>query len=254
MLRDELITYLFNNQSHLLAESMATWLASSRRFSAFVTTFRAKIRKKLHATTEIQSLLDLRLELETAYLLLQERSLNLVYEPSPIGQIRGPDFAVTCTTSTVFLIEVTRLRTVRESTRDLAQSQRLALPLAAAPVRSPTGEWLADMVCSKLGQLLPRRGNILLVGVESPSLTQDSLRGAMRRLQQGVERNDPTILPRYRFRDRADFFQQYERLSELLVRGPHSQAGEPLISWVNPQAKYALPNRVRKVLYRSLSI
>jgi len=66
MLMDELLSYLFNGQPHRLAMPMATWLASSRRFTAFVATFRTKIRKKLRATQEIESLLDLRLELETA--------------------------------------------------------------------------------------------------------------------------------------------------------------------------------------------
>lgn len=230
MLTDELLTYLFNGQSHLLATPMATWLASSRRFTAFVTTFSAKIRKKLHATQEVESLLDLRLELETAYLLLQERSLSLVYEPLPIGQLRGPDFAVTFTTSTLFMIEVTRLRMVQDA-----------------------GERLTDMVRSKLGQLRPQRRNILLVGVEAPGFTQDTLRAAMLQLQQRVERNDAAVVQRHGFRDRADFFRHYQRLSELLVRGPHLQAGEPVIGWVNPQAKYPLPSKVRTVLYRSLN-
>jgi hypothetical protein len=231
MIIDELQTYLFDGQSHPLATQMATWLASSRRFTAFVTTFRTKIRKKLRATQEPESLLDLRLELETAYLLLQERSFSLVYEPLPIGQSRGPDFAVTFTTSTVFMIEVTRLRMVQE-------------------IR----ERLADMVCSKLGQLRPQRRNILLVGVEASGLTQDILNAAMLNLQQRAERNDVTVVQRYGFRDRSDFFHHYQRLSELLVRGPSLQAGEPVLGWVNLQAKYPLPSKVRTVLYRSFNI
>ena len=254
MLIDELLTYLFNGQSHLLTTPMATWLASSRRFTAFVTTFRTKIRKKLRATQEIESLLDLQLELETAYLLLQERSLSLVYEPQLGGQLRSPDFAVTFTTSVLFMVEVTRLRMGQDSTRDLAQAQGQAPPPPAAPIRSLVGERLADMVCSKLGQLLPQRRNILLVGVETPCLTQDTLRAAMLHLQQRAERNDATVVQGPGFRDRADFFHHYQRLSELLVRGPHLQAGEPVIGWVNPQAKYPLPSKVRTALYRSHSV
>ncbi|MBC7776746.1 MAG: hypothetical protein H7246_15030 [Phycisphaerae bacterium] len=246
MLIDELLTYLFDGKPHLLATPMATWLASSRRFTAFINTFHNKIRKKLRATQEMERLLDLRLELETAYLLLQERSLSLVYEPPTGAQSRGPDFAVTYTTSTFFMVEVTR---------GLAQAQEMAPPLQTDPIhpRSLAGEWLADMVCSKLSQLLPKHTNILLVGVESPSLTQDSLRAAMLNLQQRAERNDASVVQRNGFRDRAHFFQHYQRLSELLVRGPHLQAGEPVIGWVNPQAKYPLPGKVRTVLYRSLN-
>ena len=245
MLIDELLKYLFDGKPHLLAAPMATWLASSRRFTAFVNTFRNKIRKKLRSTQEMERLLDLRLELETAYLLLQERSLSLVYEPPTGGQSRAPDFAVTYTTSTSFMVEVTR---------GLAQAQELEPPPQVAPIRSLAGEWLADMVCSKLSQLLPKHTNILLVGVESPWLTQDSLRAAMLNLQQRAERNDAAIVQRNGFRDRAHFFQHYQRLSELLVRGPRLQADEPLIGWVNPQAKYPLSGKVRTVLYRSLNI
>src|SRR5512144_1502703 len=99
MLVDELLTYLFDGQAHLLYTPMATWLASSRRFAAFVTAFRTKIRKKLRARQDIEGLLDLQLELETAYLLLQERSFSLKYEPQLGGKVRGPDFAVTYTSS-----------------------------------------------------------------------------------------------------------------------------------------------------------
>jgi len=227
---DELLTYLFDGQLHLLATPMATWLASSRRFTAFVTTFSTKIRKKLRATQGPESLLDLRLELETAYLLLQEPALSVVYEPLPIRQVRGPDFAVTFTTSTLFMLEVTRLRMIQD-----------------------IEERLADLVCSKLAQLRPQRSNVLLVGVEAQSLAPDNLRAAMLQLQQRAERADASFMQRYGFRDRADFFQHYQRLSELLVRGSQLQAGEPVIGWVNPQAKHPLPSKVRTALYRSHS-
>ncbi|HEY2982100.1 MAG TPA: hypothetical protein VGJ22_13030 [Anaerolineales bacterium] len=230
MLIDELMTYLFDGQPHLLAGPMAGWLASSRRFTAFVTEARTKIRKKLRTTQETESLLDLQLELETAHLLLQERPLSIVYEPQLGGPLRAPDFAVTFTTSALFMLEVTRVRTLQG---------------AAHP---QVGKQLADMVCSKLGQLLPQRINILLAGVQAPGLDEGSLRAAMLDLQQRAERNDPGVVQRHGFRDRADFFNHYQRLSEVLVRGP---AGEPVIGWVNPQAKYPLPARVRTALYKS---
>lgn len=245
MLTDELLTYVFDGQSHPLAQPMATWLASSRRFTAFVTTFQDKIRKKLRATQDQESLLDLRLELETAYVLLQERPLSLVYEPEQPRHARGPDFAVTFTTSLTLMVEVTRLRAE-------AQEQTRATPAPNTVLTIPLiGVRVADTICSKLGQLLPRRSNVLLVGVEALHLTHSDLSAAMLHIQQRAERNDSTFLQRYRFRDRADFFHHYQRLSEILVRGPHLQAAEPLVVWVNPQAKYPLPSKVRTVLYHS---
>ncbi len=255
MLIDELLIYLFDGQSHLLAPPIASWLASSRRFTAFVTTFRDKIRKKLRATQELEGLLDLRFELETAYLLLQERRLSLVYEPQHRGQSRRPDFAVTFTTSVVFMVEVTRLRTVQDRASLLTGEQAIAPPApSAAPMHSLEGDRLADTICSKLGQLLPQHSNVLLVGVEVPHMTYNDLRTVMLRLQQRAEHNDSTLLQRHRFRDRADFFHQYQRLSEMLVRRPHLSLGEPMIVWVNPQAKRPLPTKVRTVLYRSHTI
>ena len=99
------------------------------------------------------------------------------------------------------------------------------------------------MVCTKLGQLPPQRSNVLLVGVEGLRLTQDTLRAAMLHLQQRAERNEAAYLQRHRFRDRADFFGHHQRSSELLVRGPDLQADEPVIGWINPQAKYPLPGK-----------
>lgn len=240
MLIDELLTYLFNGQSHLLAGPMATWLTSSRRFTAFVTTFRDKIRKKLRTTQDHETLYDLRLELETAYLLLQERTLNLSYEPEQSKQVRSPDFAVTFTTSLTFMVEVTRLRAAPSS------DNALTLPLE--------GERLADAICSKLGQFLPKRSNVLIVGMDIPRITQSDLQAVMLRIQQRAERNDSAFWQRYEFRDRADFFHHYQRLSEVLVRGSKLQVKEPMVVLINPQAKYPLPGKVRTVLYRSLNI
>ena len=240
MLTDELLTYLFNGQAHLLAGPMATWLTSSRRFTAFVTTFRDKIRKKLRTIQDHETLYDLRLELETAYLLLQERTLNLSYEPEQSKQVRSPDFAVTFTTSLTFMVEVTRLRAAPSS------DNALTLPLE--------GERLADAICSKLGQFLPKRSNVLIVGMDIPRITQSDLQAVMLRIQQRAERNDSAFWQRYGFRDRADFFHHYQRLSEVLVRGSKLQVKEPVVASINPQAKYPLPGKVRTVLYRSLNI
>src|SRR5688572_28782839 len=145
---EELHTYLFDGKPHLLAESLKTWLSSSRRFTAFAGTFRDKIRKKVRIAQDTETLYDLRLELETAYLLLRERSLNLDYEPEHSRQSRSPDFAVTFTTSLTFMVEVTRLRAVQGS--DISQTV------------SSESDRLTDAICSKLGQLLPQCCNILI--------------------------------------------------------------------------------------------
>jgi hypothetical protein len=239
MFTDELLTYLFDGGPHTLTEPMGAWLGSSRRFTAFVDTCRDKIRKKIRVTQEEETLLDLRLELETAYLLLREKSLSLAYEPQLAERVRSPDFAVTYTTSLTFSLEVTRLRSNPRSAEEQASGTNII------------GERLADAVCSKLGQLIHQQSNVLLAGVETLTLTQEEVRAAMLRVQQRVERSDPAFFQRYRFRDRADFFRCYQRLSEILVRETDSQNGGSFIAWVNPQGKIPLPSKVRTVLYRS---
>jgi hypothetical protein len=245
MLVDELLAYIFNEPSHILAQPMATWLAASRRFTAFTTTFRDKIRKKIRTTQDEESLLDLWLELETAYRLLQEKRLSLEYEPLQSGKTRSPDFAVTFTTSLTFMVEVTRLRAEQKNTEAQAQIANL---IPATPL---IDERLADTICDKLGQLLPQRSNVLLVGVEALSLTDSDLYATMIHIQQRAERNEAAFWQRYGFRDRSDFFRYYQRLSEVLVRGKDLEEVGQTAVCSNPQAKHPLPSKVRTALYRS---
>jgi hypothetical protein len=255
MASDELLGYLFDGQPHLLAQPMAAWLDSSRRYAAFVNAFRDKIRKKLRTTQDQESLLDLRLELETAYLLLQESRLSLVYEPQQAERIRAPDFSVTYTTSFTFMLEVTRLRADQKSTSVGVQEQNPPTqPSNTAPAIPPLAERVAESLCSKLSQLASQRSNVLLLGVDDLSLAQSDLRAMMVRLQQRAERNEPLFLQRYRFRDRTDFFHQYQRLSEVLVRASDRQSTDQAVAWANPQARQPLPSRVRTALYRSHGI
>jgi len=242
MLINELISYLFDGQHHLLAEPMATWLTSSRRFTAFVNAQHTKIRKKLRVAQGQENLRDLQLELETAYLLLRERSLSLAYEPQHPELGRSPDFAVSFTTSLVFMVEVTRLRTAQAN---------LMPGIQETPGGPLLNDRFTDMLCSKLGQLLPQRSNLLLVGVEASLLASHEVSSTMLRLQQRAETNDSTVIRKHGFRDRADFFDHYQRLSGLLIRGIPLQTGETVIFWDNPQTKYPLPSKVRTALARS---
>lgn len=244
MLTDELLRYIFDEQSHPLAKPTEFWLTSSRRFTNFVITFRDKIRKKLRTIRDPQGILDLQLELETAYLLLQERSLSLLYEPQRSEKLRHPDFAVTYTTSLTFMVEVTRMQTGQKNTMD-------ARPNSGT---STLEEHISDTICSKLGQLFTQRSNVLILGIEKSDISGNELRMAMLRIQKRVEGNDLNFLRRYQFRDRSEFFQHYQRLSEILVRESRLQGFESSIPWVNPQAKYPLPARVRTALYRSHTI
>ena len=89
------------------------------------------------------------------------------------------------------------------------------------------------------------------MGAEDLHLTHDELRDSMLRLQKRAEGNDASIVQRYGFRDRADFFNRYQRLSGILVRRIPLQAGDSAVLWDNPQAKHSLPAKVRTALVRS---
>lgn len=241
MLTEELLTYIFDGTPHSLSAEMAKWLAKSRRYTEFVTTFRDKIRKKLRTTPDPENLLDLRMELETAYLLLQERRLTVAYEPLPAREARSPDFGVTYTSSLTFMVEVTRLRAAT------------SIEAATSSTTPTIDERLVDTICGKLGQLLAAQSNVLLIGMEAEVLSALDLEATMRHIRQRAERNDPTFFQRTHFRARADFFRHYPRLSEILVRATHDITGAPRV-WVNPQAKQPLPSKVRTALYRSHTI
>ncbi|HWQ84249.1 MAG TPA: hypothetical protein VN363_06765, partial [Anaerolineales bacterium] len=67
--------------AHLLAGELLAWMERSPRFTAFVESYRNKIRKKLRLIRQPEAALDLRSELEAAYRLLADRRLELAYEP-----------------------------------------------------------------------------------------------------------------------------------------------------------------------------
>jgi hypothetical protein len=101
---------------------------------------------------------------------------------------------------------------------------------------------------------LAQHSHLLVVGAEDPRLTCDELHALMLHLQQRAEGSDATVVQRYGFRDRADFFNRYQRLSALLVREIPLQASEPVILWDNPQTKYPLPAKIRTALIRSHTV
>ena len=105
MTLDDLHTYLFSGEPHPLAPQRMSWLGTSRRFANLVSATKSKVRKKLRAAHDPESAADLLLEFETAFLLLQERSFSLEYEPQLQGQPRQPDFAVSFTIHSTFMLE-----------------------------------------------------------------------------------------------------------------------------------------------------
>lgn len=255
MTRDQLLRVLFDDDgAHPLAATVEAYVVASRRFTAFLTAFASKVRKKLRGARDHDSVRDLALELETAYLLLRERAFSLEYEPRRERRVRGPDFAVAFTTSSEFMVEVTRLRSAGVQPWVAAAAPASTGASTADPVSPGTGDRLIGAVSSKLGQLLPGATNLVIVGVEAAGERPDDLGAAMRRLQQRAERDDGSVLVRHGHRSRSEFFRRYERLSGVLVReAPYAGVDAPLL-WTNPRARVPLTNKVRKGLERSHAV
>lgn len=235
--QNELLAYLFDRKPHRLTQPLAQWMLASPRFQAFVETYRDKIRKKIRVTKGPASVLDLQAELATAYWLLRERRFTVEYEKCGAAQTRCPDFSVTYTTSFSFNVEVTRMHSSPPTGTN------------TAPTHEPgdTGR-LADIVCGKLGQMLANSINMLVIVTELEQLDNLDLTQLMAQLKQRAEQHDPRILGRHGFRDPADFFKHYLRLSAVAVRDMQPDRGT--VVWVNTEAKHPLPNPIRTIVQK----
>ncbi|MCB9076403.1 MAG: hypothetical protein H6631_02325 [Anaerolineaceae bacterium] len=241
MVTQETLNYLFDDRPHGLKPSLTHWLNASPRFADFVATHRDKIRKKIKGIHEADGFLDLRAELETAYRLLQEKRFDLAYEPYSQGTGRGPDFAVTFRTRITFNVEVTRMR--------LTKGEGNEGPLPFNPPYE--SRRMAEIVSSKLRQMLPSMMNLLVVVADDQVMCELDVGRVMNRLKQRAEQKEPQLFQRHRFRDPADFFKYYYRLSGVWLRSSgQPETGPCPILWLNNQTKHPLPAPICTILQR----
>ena len=245
-MNEQLLGYLFDDKPHILAAPMSRWIGLSRRFKAFATTYRDKIRKKIRVTQSDAGIKDLEVELETAYWLLQEQRFAVAYEPYGSQKTRGPDFAVTFKSIT-FNVEVTRI-----GSREMEGT--LPAPEAATtPWLDPqqVGGRLMDTVYDKLGQMRPGMINVLIVVTDGDIARVLDINQAMARLKERAERKEASLFGRYGFVNTAGFFKYYLRLSGVLVRTAAKQDRTAhSILWANNQAKHSIPGPIRTILQR----
>lgn len=238
----ETLAYLFDHKPHVLAPLLTSWMRELPRFAEFVATHRDKIRKKIRGIDSADGFQDLRAELETAYLLLQEKRFTLAYEPYGQGRGRGPDFAVTFRTRITFNVEVTRMRS---SNRERNESE----PVLFDP--QVEGRRLADIVGSKLHQMVPGMMNLLVIMADEQRMCELEMGKVMNGFKQRAEQKEPQLFQRYNFRDTADFFKYYQRLSAVLLKSTGQPvAGKCPLFWLNNQTKHPLPAPVGTILQR----
>jgi hypothetical protein len=211
---NELLAHIFEGNTHFLALAFNQWVKSSKPFRAFAVTYRSKIRKKLRGIKTEEELKDLYFELETAYLLLQERRFVVDYEKYAAERQRAPDFSVVFRTVTPFNVEVTRLRAIESA-------------VISAKIM--------DAICEKIGQLPPSVINVLMLASETV-VTEHDLVGAMTRLRELAERKDAAFFSRRGLQNINDFHKQFRRLSAIICRSLSNHA-----IWVNPVTKHPVP-------------
>jgi hypothetical protein len=228
----DLDDYLFDGglpgQPQRLSETLLQWMDTSPRFTAFVETYRDKIRKKLRVTRDPESSLDVGAELEVAYCLLQDRRLAVAYEPYASAKGRGPDFAVTYRANLVFNIEVARLR-VEES--------------GAAGLQLPRKEErILRVLLDKLGQMQPGMGNLLVIHTREELARSIDLDRLMQEIKIRVEGRDPAFYAGTRYSGPAAFYKDFLHLSGVLLWAPAVQL------WVNKQARPGLPGKILRLV------
>jgi hypothetical protein len=229
----DLNAYLFEGQPHLLSGALMQWMEASSRFTAFVETYRDKIRKKIRINRELESTLDLRGELEVAYCLLSDRRLEVAYEPYASAGRRSPDFAVTYRANLVFNLEVARMR--------LEENEVSGIDLLRKEER------LLRILLYKLGQMQPGIANLLVIHTREEAARAIDLDRFMQVVKTRVEGREAAFYAASRYASPAAFYKDFLRLNGILLW----TAGAQL--WVNKQARPGLPEKVLR-LVRSLAV
>lgn len=225
---DALLEYIFDSKKPALYVEFENWVRASRRFRAFATEYRTKIRAKVRNARDESNLNDLRAELETALLLLRAEPFTIEYETYAASKQRGPDFTVTFKTHTPFNVEVRRIRNV-----ELGEQETDARITK-----------LLTVLCDKVGQMPPSIINLLWLTYER-DISESDLKRAVMALLQLAERKDRDFFARRGFHSVADFFKQYRRLSGIVLRQKDKN-----VLWLNPLAQHTLPLEIAKIIPR----
>ncbi len=225
---DELFDAIFDGMRPAFYAEFEGWVRESRRYRAFASSYRVKIRAKLKNAHDDGGLDDVRAELEAAALLLRETRFTLEYETYAALKQRGPDFTVTFKTHIPFNVEVRRMRGV-----DLDEES------AAARM-----DKLTAVLCDKVGQMPPGIVNLLWLTAERP-LSQDDVIQTMATLRQLAEHKNEDFFTRRGFRSAADFLKQCRHLSGIVLHQPDEN-----VLWLNSLARHAVPPAIVNAIQR----
>jgi hypothetical protein len=236
----ELLAFLCEDLSYEGVSILTPWITESRRFHAFVVENRAKIRKKLRTARSRESLRSVLLELEVARHFVMDRRCVVEYERYGQGRVRSPDLTVIFRERSLVNLEVTQIQERRVETSDWDGK-------------------LVDVVCHKLGQMMPDCFNLLVVARQGASSGGDlssvgtfiaeDIEVALKRMKEQIECRDGDRLSRFGFADPSSFFKQFQWLSGIAVwERPKRETGQGPGLWNNPQARRPLPKEIASLL------
>ncbi len=230
----DLSEYLFEGKQHLFSGTLLRWMETSSRFTAFVDTYRDKIRKKIRVVHDPQSILDLRGELEVAYRLLNDRRLDVTYEPYASAKRRSPDFAVTYRANLNFNIEVARIRAEASENGEIDISRK--------------EERIVHVLLDKLEQMQPGMGNLLVIEAQPEVAQSIDLSRLMQEVKSRVEGKDSSFFAVSRYTSPAAFYKDFLHLSGIVLKGSGAQL------WINKQARPELDEKALRLVSSLLSI
>jgi hypothetical protein len=200
-----------------LADEIGAWLVASPRFRSFADANRDKIRKKLRTAGNDAARGDVRAELEVARQLLEDRRIELAFEPR--GSVGGgPDFAVTYRDHHAFDLEVTRPR------RDLDEHA------------------VGGTLLVKLRQLPPAVPNAVLIVARAGGISRIDIGAAVRAIRARADAKDEAYFTRRAFEGTRQFYDRFLRLGAVVVWNA-SGAGGAATAWRNPSARIPVPER-----------
>lgn len=223
---DALLEPIFGGYESSLTADVRARAEASRRYQAFLETYQTKIRAKLRGVADAEGRLDLRAELEAAWLLLNEPRFTLEYEKHAAGKGRSPDFTVTYRTHTPFNVEVRRLRPPEANDRETT----------ARPGK------LMEVLADKTGQLPPGNCNVLWLAAEDGTTVED-VQQALAALRALAERKDDAAFARRGFRHATDYLRRANQLSAILIHGSDENS-----LWLNRTATHPLPPEIGRAL------
>ena len=238
---DQLVRYVALRCRPGFQSELGHWIESSPRFGALITANQDKVRKKLNASDDENSRLDVRAELLVAYLMLADRRFDVSFETYGARRL-GPDLTLTFRANQRFNLEVTRLRAT-DHPGSAAGGPVSGVPVVSSGESDAAVARLAHVITSKLRQLPGDLPNGLLIAVRGLTLTEDTLAAAVRLLKLHADRKDQAFLARGGFKDARGLYAQYVHLSGIFLLDEATTPARAIFS-PNREARHPLAREI----------